>query len=327
MTKRYNAERLIEPVKCKETSFLGWPQLWVSTRLEKEKDVQMVEKQAALRLGKRQLQALLGFVGVLLWGWIGIGTSSATTFFIQPLPEKISKTPVIVRGIAGKSDSRWVRLDSGEEQVFTFTSFQVLELLKGKLSDDQEVVVRSFGGTIGNDQFKVPGAAQFNLGDEVVLMLSLPHSDGSHSVLGMESGQFGLRKDANGRVVLSGIGLNPSNHHHPVSEEEVAHRKDQNQPLDESRHSQSWSLDKLRGLIQRQKEKSAESPHESQSLEGLSPPSAVTEIPSSETSLKKDSKNEKVQITEPSWLSKHWATLLTVVLVSLATAAIFRRKS
>ncbi len=182
---------------------------------------------------------------------IGYG-AMATSFFVPPFPEKLESSPNIVRGVAGKSESRWVTHPGGQEQIFTFTSLQVTEVLKGQISAQKnQIQVRTYGGQMGDVGMNVPGSAQFVSGEDLVLMLTDPHADGSYSVIGMTTGRFSVKQSENGEAYLEGMGLNSSSKglvQFPQNHEENIHNKSHS----DASQSTRWTLKKVRSILSKQ---------------------------------------------------------------------------
>lgn len=124
----------------------------------------------------------------------------ATTFINRPLGEAVKESAFIVRGKAGESYSDWDK--QGQRRVYTYTYFNVVEVLRGNLKESQ-ILVRQPGGSKDGMEMNVPGVAHFQLGEEVVLLLGEHNSeDDSYDVPGFTTGKYNLVKGERGETFL-----------------------------------------------------------------------------------------------------------------------------
>lgn len=96
----------------------------------------------------------------------------------------------IVHGRVVRTKSEW---DKNSRRIYTYTTLTVLESLKGKATY-KEVIIRQLGGSANGIGMRVPGAAKFRLGEEVVVFLeekkkSIPQ------VMGMAYGKYTVLLD------------------------------------------------------------------------------------------------------------------------------------
>ena len=173
----------------------------------------------------------------------------ATTFYQRPFPKTVRTAPAIVRGKVGSSVANWVVDSDGNKRIYTFTTLESVEALKGDLSGGS-LVVRTLGGEKDGIGLHVPGSPEFTRGEDVVLMVSDRNPDGSRDVDGMMMGKFGIETDAEGNELLKGPGLNPLGFEGPFS-----HEDQQSQNGDTVRQNGTkWSVLALKELIQEQSE-------------------------------------------------------------------------
>jgi hypothetical protein len=162
----------------------------------------------------------------------------ATSFIERPFPEYVSQAPIIVRGKVGMSYSNWGAASDGTKRIYTFTELQSEEVLKGEVKS-KTVIMRELGGQKDGIGMEVAGAARFERGEDIVIMLGPVNADGSHDVRGMMMAKYSVEKDSQGREVLDGAGLNSSEH--------AYHHDDEEKRAEPS--PRIWTLDDLRTLI------------------------------------------------------------------------------
>ncbi len=140
---------------------------------------------------------------VLLWSLLVLGSS----FEYRPLPQTVKEAPLLIKGRVFSVDVRRVNNHEKETNgVYTFTSIEIEEVLKGELSV-KNVTVRQIGGTLDGVQMRLEGVAEFRRGESVVLLLGKPHEDGSYPVKGMMMGKYQVKEDQNGEEYIEGPGL------------------------------------------------------------------------------------------------------------------------
>ena len=102
----------------------------------------------------------------------------------------------------GKAVSNEVRLDPVSGRVATFTSFEVLELIKGKTGDRH--TIKQIGGQSPDSNVRqvIHGVPQFTTGEEYVVFLPKASSLGFASPIGLSQGKFDVRQ-LGGRSVIS----------------------------------------------------------------------------------------------------------------------------
>jgi hypothetical protein len=133
----------------------------------------------------------------------------ASSFFEQPFPDTVRAAPAIVRGKIGKSSTEWTTLSDGSKHLFTYYDVDVKEGLKGGPRSGAPIRIRELGGSKEGVTLQVSGTAQFETGEDVVVMLgdSSSAGDGSYPVQGMMMGKYNLEKGSDGKEYLRGAGL------------------------------------------------------------------------------------------------------------------------
>ena len=176
----------------------------------------------------------------------------ATTFFERPFPETVKEAPLVARGKTGASISRWAELNGGGRRIYTYTEFQVEEVLKGSLNGARNIFVRELGGEIDGVGMQVSGTAQFRPGEDVVVFLgdrvtSTATSEIVYEMHGMMMGKYNV--DA--KECLSGAGLSAATHPALRGADMHNHHEQKESQKDTSPESK-WCMDRLKELIKTQ---------------------------------------------------------------------------
>ena len=119
---------------------------------------------------------------------LGVTALGATTLARMNLDELVGAAEVVARVRCLENESRW---ENGE--IWTFTSFEVVETLKGVAP--RLVTVRLLGGRVGHVISAVEGVPRFQPGEEAVLFLERLR-EGDFSVTSWVQGTFRIRFDA-----------------------------------------------------------------------------------------------------------------------------------
>lgn len=110
----------------------------------------------------------------------------------------VEKSEIIV---VGRVLSAYYEMDTKENNPYTRVHVRVSEYLKGK-SPVREIMLKTLGGVKGNMALIIPGAADFNRNEEVMLFLER-RDDGSLFPVGMVLGKYNIYHDAStGRKVI-----------------------------------------------------------------------------------------------------------------------------
>lgn len=102
----------------------------------------------------------------------------------------------------GRAISNEVRLDQASGRVATFTTFDIIELVKGEAGPTH--TIKQIGGQLpgSNVRMLVHGVPRFSVGDEYVVFLPKASSLGFASPIGLSQGRFSVLK-RNGESVVS----------------------------------------------------------------------------------------------------------------------------
>ncbi len=136
---------------------------------------------------------------LILISLVSAFSANATTFVNRPMAEAVKDVPNIVRGRTGESYGDFA---ADKRRIFTYTHLVVTDVLKGSIKDPQ-ILLRSPGGGKDGQEMHVPGAAQFNVGEDVVLLLGpFNDEDKSYDIPGLTTGKYNVVRGANGEPIL-----------------------------------------------------------------------------------------------------------------------------
>lgn len=119
--------------------------------------------------------------------------SGATTLRALSLEELIEFSDRAALGtpVHFSSDYFYVR---GSRRIVTWTRFAQEENLYSGEAQEEELLIMTLGGKVGNLRQKVPGEAALTLGQRCLLFPSPENSDGTRQVIGMGQGKFAVEK-------------------------------------------------------------------------------------------------------------------------------------
>ncbi|MGA2989105.1 MAG: hypothetical protein ABSD88_01425 [Candidatus Korobacteraceae bacterium] len=153
---------------------------------------------AKVRTGRPHPGARLVLFCALAWALAGFGTT------IRPatVEQLTHGSSHVVEGKATGSYAAW---DAGHKAIYTYTTFEVGKILKGDLTT-RTVLVKQFGGRVGNTVSQRIGVRQFAAGEEAVLFLfPSPSADGTMLVTGLMQGRFSVRRSGAAATVSNGV--------------------------------------------------------------------------------------------------------------------------
>lgn len=193
----------------------------------------------------------LQLLPLLLVGYLGqgIGTLWATTFLQRPFPQTVEDAPRIARGKILSKDARWWEGPDGSRRIYTYYEFEISEPLKGDFQVGQSITFREIGGEKDGVGFQIIGAANFQSGDDVVVLLSEPQgSPEFYEIRGLMMGRLGVRKDPDsGEEILEGPAISGDTHPH-IREAKERHTHEASL----AQASEKWTLKRLRSLLREQ---------------------------------------------------------------------------
>ncbi len=125
--------------------------------------------------------------------------AAATSVLPVPLQRMAKTAEMIFHGTAIGNE---VRLDQASGRVATYTSFKVIEVIKG---DPGEIhTIKQIGGELPGSNVRqvIHGVPRFAVGEEYVIFLPEPSSLGFASPIGLSQGKFDIHK-LNGQAVIT----------------------------------------------------------------------------------------------------------------------------
>ncbi len=117
----------------------------------------------------------------------------ASTFIFTPQRDLVRDASAIVQGKVLSTSSFW---NETGQVIVTEAVFQVEERLVGKAPS--VIVVRTFGGQVGDFAVEASGFPTFRKGERQLLFLE-KEKNGHTKVLGYQQGQFRIERDAAGK--------------------------------------------------------------------------------------------------------------------------------
>ena len=135
----------------------------------------------------------------------------------------------IVHGRVVKKVSQW---DQKTRRIYTYTTLTILETLKG-VTKRKEVTIRQLGGSANGIGMRVPGAAKFQLGEEVVVFLEQKKPT-IQQVMGMTYGKYTVltNPDTKKRYLIRDLrGVSVAHYQGGKFRVEHAHKPKSTQPI------------------------------------------------------------------------------------------------
>lgn len=169
----------------------------------------------------------------------------ATTFVATPFPDLVKGAPTVARGKIGDSSTDWVSGDDSSKKIFTFYQLEIEEVFKGEVAPGN-ITIREMGGEKDGKGMQVAGAAQFARGEDVVVFLGEQNRDGSYDVRGLSSGKFDLKRQQDGKLCLSGVGLARA------GSDGFVHAHENGEDHGDAPTDCAWNVDSLRQLVRDQ---------------------------------------------------------------------------
>ena len=116
--------------------------------------------------------------------------------------QKMSSTAEII--FYGKVIANQSRIDDVSGQIATFTTFEVINILKG--NTDSTHTIKQIGGHLpdSNHRLVIKGVPRFYLNSEYIVFLPRESSLGFNSPVGLSQGKFDVLESAEGKIVSNG---------------------------------------------------------------------------------------------------------------------------
>ena len=104
----------------------------------------------------------------------------------------------------GRVTANRTERDAATNLIVTFTTFEVLDPLKGAVGATHEI--KQIGGWLPGErmEYRVHGVPSFAVGEEYVVFLAGVSSAGFSSPIGLSQGRFGIQAQAGGRRLGNG---------------------------------------------------------------------------------------------------------------------------
>ncbi len=123
----------------------------------------------------------------------------------EALKELNISTPDLARSstdiVIAKCISSEARVDEKTGLIFTYTTFEIDESLKGKYGD--ELILRIVGGTVGDRTVSSPFLPLFEDNEEVVLFLGPKNTDGYPVLKSLNKGIIRVSTESSGSKIVS----------------------------------------------------------------------------------------------------------------------------
>ena len=160
----------------------------------------------------------IGMIGLFI-----LRHSFASTFYPTSFPDSVHDAPVIVRGKIGIHYSDWGQDPEGIKRLYTYYELIPSEIFKGQVPSLPSITIRELGGEKDGMGMQIPGTAQFEKNEDVVVFLKKRNAEGVFDVHGMMMGKFSIFIDSNQEEYLIGPATAPtaqtdSSHHWSLKE-------------------------------------------------------------------------------------------------------------
>ena len=132
---------------------------------------------------------------LLLWGLQAVATS------VLPISlQRMATTADII--FHGRAINNEIKHDQASGRVATFTTFEVIEIIKGDVGANH--TIKQIGGELPGSNVRqlIHGVPQFSVGREYVVFLPKVSSLGFASPIGLSQGKFNIQK-LNGETIVS----------------------------------------------------------------------------------------------------------------------------
>ena len=145
---------------------------------------------------------LISPVVLLLVCW---GLQASATSLLPVSPQRMSAVAESI--FHGRVIDNTVKLDPASGRVATFTTFKVLEAVKGEIGKTH--VIKQIGGHLPGSSVRlvIHGVPQFETGAEYVVFMPAPSSLGFASPIGLSQGKFDIQRLNGEAVIINGRGF------------------------------------------------------------------------------------------------------------------------
>lgn len=149
-----------------------------------------------------KLRILISPAVLLLVCW---GLQASATSLLPVSPQRMAAAAE--RIFHGRVIDNTVELDPVSGRVATFTTFRVLETIKGDIGETHRI--KQIGGHLPGSRVRlvIHGVPQFETGAEYVVFMPAPSSLGFASPIGLSQGKFDIQRLNGEAVILNGRGF------------------------------------------------------------------------------------------------------------------------
>ena len=133
------------------------------------------------------------------------GLQVSATSLLPVSPQRMSAIAESI--FHGRVLDNTVKLDPISGRVATFTTFKVLEAIKGEIGETH--VIKQIGGHLPGSSVRlvIHGVPQFETGTEYVVFMPAPSSLGFASPIGLSQGKFDIQRLNGEAVIINGRGF------------------------------------------------------------------------------------------------------------------------
>lgn len=117
--------------------------------------------------------------------------AAATTVAAPDFDSLVQQADYVVRGTVRAIDSAWVT-DAGQRHIITKVQVDVAEVITG--TPPQPLVLEMLGGRVGDDEMVVQGSPRFTVGGEYVLFIR-GNGVQFNPLVALMHGQYPIKKD------------------------------------------------------------------------------------------------------------------------------------
>ncbi len=140
----------------------------------------------------------------LIIGFLTSFTAPATSMLPISLEQLSTRATLIIYAEAVSNE---VKKDTQSRQIATFTTFKVIDVIKGSAQETH--TIKQIGGKLegSNTTLRIHGVPKFVTGEKYVVFLPEKSSLGFSSPLGLHQGRFSVTTINNEQIINSGRSL------------------------------------------------------------------------------------------------------------------------
>jgi hypothetical protein len=135
-------------------------------------------------------------------------SSLATTAKLASDEQLVLTSRLILTGTVQSVQADW---DKKRQNIYTYVTVKISEVLKGQIRNDT-VVIKQAGGRVGDDEIIIDGAPKYQVGQDVLLFLNtLP--DGALTIAHLFQGKYEIITDAESGLKIAQRTIDGDNVH------------------------------------------------------------------------------------------------------------------